>query len=345
MRAQRWAGLAAALAVAAPAAAIAQDAAPTATAGEVTIAGSRRIGFVSSVNGRRYAISVALPAAPAPSAGYPVVYVLDGDGYFGSFVEATRTNRNAAGVVVVAVGYPRDAAWAREALARRAPLSPMLAALPPIDAAAVLERMYDMTLSASDAFLAGQAVSGLLVPRAPDVGGLDAFLKTIEADVKPRVAALARIDPNAQTLFGHSLGGLAVIRALMTTPRAYRTYVAASPSIWWADRAVLASEPAFTAQVTAGAIAPRILLTVGGDEEIPGRMPPGSGISQARIDELTRAARMTDNARELTQRLQALKGAPGYRVEDLAIFPHQGHGLSPWPSIGRAVAFAFQPGR
>lgn len=311
---------------------------------EVSIPNTRRIVFTSAVNDRRYGLSIALPFEPAPPGGYPVIYVLDGDGYFGSVVEAVRTNRNAAGVVVVGVGYPQDPAWAAEALGRRAPLSGPLAAIPPMGAATILERMYDLTLPASDAFMATQSVPGFLTPTTADVGGLDDFLETLEREVKPRVAQLAPIDAGNQALFGHSLGGLAVVHALFTRPTAYRTFIAASPSIWWSDRAVLSGEAAFAQAVAAGEAAPRILLTVGGDEEIPPRLPPGAEAMQARFAEMTARARMTGNAADLTTRLQGLTGAAGYRVEDLAVFPHQGHGIAPWPSIGRAVSFAFPQG-
>jgi hypothetical protein len=51
--------------------------------------------------------------------------------------------------------------------------------------------------------------------------------------------------------------------------------------------------------------------------------------------------RMVTNATALAGRLKALKGAPDYEVE-VAVFDQQGHGISPWPAIGRAVDFAFQ---
>jgi len=60
---------------------------------------------------------------------------------------------------------------------------------------------------------------------------MDDFLKVIETDMKPRVFALAPVDRGNQTLFGHSFGGLTVLEALFREPGAFRTFVAASPSI------------------------------------------------------------------------------------------------------------------
>jgi alpha-beta hydrolase superfamily lysophospholipase len=53
----------------------------------------------------------------------------------------------------------------------------------------------------------------------PDnVGGVDDFLQVIEKEIKPRVAALVPVNAGNQALFGHSIGGLAVLRALFTEP-------------------------------------------------------------------------------------------------------------------------------
>jgi hypothetical protein len=56
-----------------------------------------------------------------------------------------------------------------------------------------------------------------------------------------------------------------------------------------------------------------------------------------------RKAWMVQNARELTERLRALRGSSDFEVEEYAVFPRQDHGISPWPALGRAVSFAFPP--
>ncbi len=226
---------------------------------EVSIANTRKIDLVSSVNGHSYTITVALPSEPAPSKGYRVIYVLDGYGYFGAMTEAVRANRNAPGTIVVGIGYPDTAAFVRGVIDRHGPLPAASAKAPRFMAAVGVERLYDMTLPATDEELADQSIAGLMEPKARDVGGLDDFLKTVEVDIKPRVAALAKVDLADQTLFGHSLGGLAVVHALFTTPNAFRTFVAASPSIWWNHEKVLKGEAAFASKVTAGAVHPRVL--------------------------------------------------------------------------------------
>src|SRR3546814_1865249 len=72
--------------------------------------------------------------------------------------------------VVVGIGYPEG-----------------------VDAGA--ERMYDMTPP-------GSGDSRIKRP----TGGADAFLDLIEHDLKPAVAAAAKVDPGRQAIFGHSLG-------------------------------------------------------------------------------------------------------------------------------------------
>ncbi|CAI0874678.1 Ferri-bacillibactin esterase BesA [Serratia proteamaculans] len=67
----------------------------------------------------------------------------------------------------------------------------------------------------------------------PANGGADAFLKLIENQVKPAVAAKVAINSQRQTLWGHSYGGLFVLHTLLTQPAAFQNYVAVEPSLWW----------------------------------------------------------------------------------------------------------------
>jgi hypothetical protein len=310
----------------------------------VSIPKTQIMDFVSRVNGRRYSVSVALPSAAAPENGYRVLYLLDGYAYFASATEAVR--RNAPGVVVVGIGYPDDPAFVKSVLERHAPLPvAWLAGWPSDKVAFSIERYYDLTLPASDELLAERHMPGMFAPTAKDVGGLDDFLKTIETEVKPRIEALTSIDRSHQAFFGHSFGGLAVIHALFVEPDAFRTFIASSPSIWWNHRAVLADEAKFSAAVSNGTASARVLITVGGEEDIASpALAAKAGVDPAKSAATRQEARMVENARELTARLQALRGASGYEAEDYVVFPKQGHGTSPWPALGRAISFAFQQG-
>lgn len=305
----------------------------------VTIANSEQVEFRSRINGRRYSLSIALPFAGPPGNGFPALYVLDADRYFASAVEAVRAR--APKVAVVGIGYPDDHDYLESVLDRHRPLPVWLQEEPRSSIVAAFERMYDLSLPASDEVLADNLTPGVALT-SRDVGGLGDFLKTIEDEVKPRIAAITATDQCNQAIFGHSLGGLAVVHALFVEPNAFRTFIAASPSIWWNDRAVLAEEAGFAEAVRAGTAAPRVLVTMGGEEETADpRIAAQLGMDFAHFAALLRRHRMVENARELVERLKALRGSSALEVDDYALFPKQDHGLSPWPALGRAVSFAF----
>lgn len=308
----------------------------------VVVEQATRFEFQSRVNHRRYAISVATPVGTYPEMGCPVLYVLDGEWYFASAVEAVRIN--APGVVVVGIGYPEAEAYVAEVLDRHRPLPGWAKELSGFRAAVGFERMFDLSLPVSDEVLARDFLPGWWKIRAEDVGGLDAFLRMLEGEIKPRVGKLVRIDSSNQAIFGHSLGGLAVLHALFTEPNAFCSYIAASPAIWWSEKAVLEGERKFGDMLSAGLTAPRVLITMGSEEEtadprIAGRFTVGFQEYAA----LVRKHRMVENARELTERLRALYAPGECKVEEFVVFPKQDHGLSPWPALGRAVSFAFPP--
>lgn len=305
----------------------------------VTVPYSRQIDFTSTVNGRRYRLTVALPvpSAVAPKDGFPVLYVLDGYSMFGTAVDAARAAVK-TGVIVVGVGYPLD----DPAFVARATGFPQATDAATqwrnANAAVDLLRNHDLTLPASADFIARRPGFGIT---SANVGGADAFLKTIDKDVKPRIAMLAKVDPANQVLFGHSFGGLAVVRALLTQPGSFRTFIAASPSIYWNDGAVLADEPLFAAKVRKGEAVPRILITVGGDESMPPPPMPGeTAESRKRTIDGLALRRTVENAQEFAARLGALKGAAGYEARGV-VFPDEGHVSSQQAAVSRGVRFAF----
>lgn len=305
----------------------------------VAVAFSRQIDFVSSVNGRRYRLTIALPvpSAVVPKGGFPVLYVLDGYSMFGTAVDAARAAVK-TGIVVVGVGYPLDDA-AFVANATGLPLATDAAtAWRNANAAVDVLRNHDLTLPATADFIARRPGFGIT---ATNVGGADDFLATIERDVKPRIAQLVSVDVHNQVLFGHSFGGLAVVRALLTRPSSFRTFIAASPSIYWNDSAVLADETAFAALVRKGSAVPRVLITVGGDESTPPPPQPGETAADRKRTTDGLALRKTlENARALAARLAAIKGSIGYEAQGV-VFPDEGHVSSQQAAISRGVRFAF----
>lgn len=190
---------------------------------------------VSSADGsRRWRVNLGIPAGRAPAAGFPAIWMLDGNAALIEFddsvlEELARTTPS----LLVFVGYDN-------------PLR--------IDSPA---RTRDYTPFADEG--EDGTVSG---------GGANAFLDVLERQVRPEVARRAALDASRQTLWGHSLGGLFVLHALYTRAGAFQTYAAASPSLWWTQGAMLgAPERQFIAN-NAGHHA-RVLLMLGGGERTP----------------------------------------------------------------------------
>src|SRR5690348_2134060 len=136
-----------------------------------------------------------MPFEPATAKGYGALYVLDGYWYFASAAELVRAPDRAPGVVVVGIGYPDDPEYMKHTLVQRGPVSPFLQSLPPLRAGPYFERMYDLSLPTSNEALTTLAKQGFPKWKSENFGGLDDFLKIIETEIKPRVAALAPIDP------------------------------------------------------------------------------------------------------------------------------------------------------
>jgi predicted alpha/beta superfamily hydrolase len=275
---------------------------------KVSIPDTRRLALTSKLNGRRYSLSVGLPAGPRHSSGCPALYVLDSQLYFASAVGVVRSCVN-SDVLVVGVECP--------------------------------ERQYDLTLPASQDVLVAQNVRISRPLKPADVGGLEDFLRVLESEIKPCVRSRFAVDGANEALFGHSLGGLAVVHGLFTAPGSFRTFLASSPSLWWNRRAVLAGERRFSEAVVSGGATARFMASVGGDEEVPPRLPKSRGFDPKRLRTQVRRARMIANVRDLTARLQALRGVPPYEVADCAVFDNVGHALAAWPALARMIEFAF----
>jgi predicted alpha/beta superfamily hydrolase len=305
----------------------------------VVMENAARIDFRSEVNHRAYSINVGLPLVAFPEKGCPVLYVLDGNWYFGSAVEAVRVY--APGAVVVGIGYPNDEPYIKRVLEYHEHIPAYIKDQPAFRTVTYLERFYDLSLPASDGVLANDLDESIQI-KAKDVGGLEAFLEVIETEIKPRVAAMAPIDSSNQAIFGHSIGGLAVLHALFVAPNAFRTFIAASPSIWWNGKAVLGGESKFADAVRAGTATPRVLITMGSEEQTPDpKYAARFGLDFEQQAAQIRRHRMVDNARELTERLKALRGSGAFEVEEYTVFPKQRHNIAAWSGLARAVSFAF----
>jgi predicted alpha/beta superfamily hydrolase len=279
------------------------DPASRAAAGpaSVLVPGARSVD-IRAEDGAPHRLLIAVPDSPPPAAGFPVLYHLDGNAVFASMVEALRI-QSARGIatgvapgIIVGLGYAVDGPFDR------------------------LRRTLDYTPQADAATLGERPDGGDWSP----TGGADAFLDLVECRVKPLVADLAPVDPARQALFGHSLGGLFALHALLTRPRAFARIVAVSPSLWWNGGALLRDLDA--CQATLPADRARVMIAVGGEEE-PAETPDEHPHAARR-----RAHRLVGNARAFAERLPA---------DAFHILPGENHGSAVHAAIGAALRFAL----
>ena len=272
--------------------------------------------FTSSINGRDYRVLIDVPAGDPPAAGFPVVYLLDGNIHFGAAVGMVRGLVLAGEIrpaVVVGIGYQTD----------------------DLPSGGVL-RFRDLSLAATAEWIAslGWSAPGMEVD---NTGGVDAFLDVIDREIRPALAKLVTVDPGDQSLFGHSLAGHAVLHALFSRPSSYRAFVAASPSIWWSDNAVLAGEARFCELVEGMAAKPRLLLCVGALEAQPDRNVLRHWQNRELAEAASAQSRMVDNVTELGNRLTENTGC----AVTTTVFGDEGH-ISVIPAaLCRALQFAL----
>ena len=159
-----------------------------------------------------YLIQISVPTGEAPSEGFPVLYVLDGNATFDSAANIAKSIGSAANrlglspFAIVAIGYPKQSTFDVE------------------------KRALDYTPKASTEFQKQAKYS---------YGGADQFIQFIEKELKPAIQTKIKVNPQQQSLFGHSFGGLFVLHTIMTHPETFQRYIAASPSLWFDNYALL----------------------------------------------------------------------------------------------------------
>lgn len=159
-----------------------------------------------------YLIQISVPAGEAPKQGFPILYVLDGNATFDSAANIAKSMGSAANrlglssVAIVAIGYPKQSTFDVE------------------------KRALDYTPKASAEFQKQAKYS---------YGGADQFIQFIEKELKPAIQTKIKVNTLQQSLFGHSFGGLFVLHTFMTHPETFQRYIAASPSLWFDNYALL----------------------------------------------------------------------------------------------------------
>lgn len=78
------------------------------------------------------------------------------------------------------------------------------------------------------------------------VGGkADRTIAFLRDELKPLINSMLPIDEEQESLAGHSMGGLFSLYTLFTAPDLFDKYIAASPSLYWADEAMFDMEQTF----------------------------------------------------------------------------------------------------
>lgn len=279
----------------------------------VVIDGAVSYDVVSTIDGSRLRIMVWQPPGKAPEGGFPVLYAFDGNDGFGMLSDFARSIAPAArraGLrppMVVAIGYPDG----EDTINRRT---------------------YDLT-PAAEKHVMPERPNGQPWPK---LGGGDDLLAAIERDVKPLILARHAADGNAETLFGHSLGGLMVLHAFARGTGGFERFFASSPSLWVNGGEVGREVTRSLAKVSAGAV---LRMTVGSEEEKlgPWDLRSDKGLEERR--KWVAGNRMVSNAAELAASVSAAKpGGLDFVFETLPGLDHRAaEKLAAWRALELAA--------
>lgn len=232
---------------------------------------------------RRYRIEVAIPRRPAPATGFPSLFLCDGNAAFMALKPADL--EAAPGLAVIAMGYDTTGRFD------------------------FVSRNYDYTPAVN-----GPDTVDEMTP-ANRAGGAEAFTALIRDTLLPMLAAEIPLDPARRALWGHSLGGLFVLHTRFRHPDLFRTYIAASPSLWWYGGRAFTDPPLPPPS-------PRHVLLIAGDAEVNRRVIAG---------------RPMPTPEETVAALKAMAGRLGAKT---LILPGLNHGPVFTASLPLAVQFA-----
>lgn len=285
-----------------------------------TLIGAVEFDITSSCSGRTYRIYAYVAGAPRPGSRLPVIYVTDGNLLFPAAMMQAAYMIDTGEIdpaVIVGIGYPVSS----------------------IEEADLL-RLWDLSHCTPEA---ERGAGRLLSLDGAYYGGAEKFLQFITQELEAALGYLYEVDAGNRTLFGHSLGGLLVSYALFTRPEQFRTFVAASPAIWWNGRSLLGELPRFRRLIEERRASPRVLITIGGLEQSSERVRiVPHATTRERVRERLDNERMVDNARALFRELSRIRGATEYSVQ-FREFEDETHGSVIGATISRALAFALAP--
>ena len=262
---------------------------------------------IDSVDGKRhYRIEISIPRTPAPAAGYPVLYMLDGNAAMATLKDEDLANLSHSGYapVLVAIGY--DVPTRND----------------------VVSRAFDYTPPTYE--------NGRLVVQKDDRGraggGADIFLEYIKSAIKPLVRSRVKVNAQKEYLWGHSYGGLFTLHTLYTQPDVFARYIVGDPSAWWNDGVLVKEWQAFDVQKAAGK---RVAILVGTKPRDPNRPMPNLPRAQPNRAPI-------ENPRAIIGDMaEGLRKAGADVTHET--FPQYGHGDMIRISLERALEVAVQP--
>jgi predicted alpha/beta superfamily hydrolase len=186
------------------------------------------------------------PGATGPAPPPRVLYVLDGDLYFGAALETTRLMHQLYGelppLLVVGVSYGTDDPRTQSQLRNR-----------------------DFTPTSVAQYEQMAGMGGTALPEGQRLGRAAQFLAFLREETHPLVQSHFSIDAKETILFGSSLGGLFALWTSLTAPASFSHYIATSPSIWWDNELLFGLEEQMAANTKD--VAARLFLGVGALEE------------------------------------------------------------------------------
>ena len=178
----------------------------------------------SSVTGRAYQISVALPEGYSREHGpYPVLYAADANVQFGTLVETARVFAQIPPLIIVGIGYEtRGQGFVWE------------------------PRAVDLAPAPST--------------NSPGSGHAPDLLTFIRNDLVPSIGRNYNASQD-RAWYGHSFGGLFGLYALFHNDGLFQRFIIGSPSIWEAKAVIQSSEKAFAA--SGRPLAAKVFFSVG----------------------------------------------------------------------------------
>ncbi len=169
----------------------------------------------STFTQQNYEIQVLLPEGYDPSLGYPSVYLIDAYYHFNDVRNSLASATDIADVILVGIFY------------RDYPFS--LGDIGKIEKLREVDLTYPEHRNDDDSLIGG--------------GGM-AFANFIKDELIPQIEDRYNTDPGNRTLLGHSLGGYFALFQMIHFAEAplFSKVVALSPSLWWANLAILQQE-------------------------------------------------------------------------------------------------------